>query len=213
MERAQMNIVITATTEFNDYVTPLIQSIREFEPDVKLIVIDNASPEKYPQGDYDLIRFDKKQSWSHMINTGANAADDGWVMFLNDDVLCKGKFMHMISPLSKRYLYAKDIRYKSSSWGIGKRFAYLHGWLMLMQKSVFFNVGGLDENYPASGVDDLDFSWTAQKKGYKLREVKLPFIHLGDQKEFINRRKIGWENYQETMAKSKRYFLNKVCNG
>lgn len=205
-----MNIIITGTTEFDDYFTPLIQSIRQYEPDVKLIIIDNASPEKYPAGDYEVIRFDQKRSWSQMLNAGAKKADDGWLMFLNDDVICKGRFIHLVNTLSKRNIYARAIRHKPASWGTGERLSYLHGWLMLMQKRVFEDVGGFDEHYPASGVDDIDFSWTAQQKGCKLRAVKLPFIHLGDQKDFINRRKVGWGSYQETMAESKRYFLKKA---
>jgi len=208
-----MNIIITGTTEFNDYFTPLIGSIRCHEPKVKIIVIDNASPNKYPVGDYDLIRFDEKRSWSQMLNAGAEAVDDGWLMMLNDDVLCTGTFVETVEALKKNIIYTRDIRYKPSNWGTGKKLAYLHGWLMLMQKRVFGDVGGFDENYPASGVDDIDFSWTAQKKGYKLQAVKLPFIHIADQPGFVHRRKVGWQNYEETMAASKRYFLNKVHGG
>ena len=205
-----ISVIITATNKFGDYATPLIESIRKYEPDVEIILIDNASPKAYQPGNYRVVRFDEQQSWSHMLNRGASEAKGDWLVMLNDDVLCHGGFSKRVESLDMRSIFGPQIRHKPLSW-VGKRIEYLYAWMLVMHKAIFFHVGGFDENYPAAGVDDIDFAWTAQQKGCKIRAVSLPFTHIADQPGFIHRRK-NWDDadFVKRMEASRQYFAKKV---
>jgi GT2 family glycosyltransferase len=147
-----------------------------------------------------------------MLNTGANAAPDGWLMLFNDDVLCYGAFAETVGGFDKNTLYGPNILKKPAFW-VGKPIQYLYGWMIIVQKTAFLDVGGFDENYIAAGVDDIDFCWTAQNKGYRIKSVKLPFTHIADQPDFDHRRKKWDDKYEQNMEKNRQRFAEKVKNG
>jgi len=204
-----LSIIITVYTDFGDYATPLIESIREHEPDVEIIAVDNASTVPFPEGDYTLIRLDKKHTWSHMLNVGARAAANDWLMMLNDDVMCDGKFLDIVDGFDKNALYGNVIHKKPPEW-VGKEITYLYAWLLLMQKDIYNEVGGFDEGYIASGVDDIDFCWTAQQFGHPLKLAGLPFRHVTDEPGFVRRRKKWDANYKANMEHNRLRFEKKV---
>lgn len=205
-----ISIIITATNKFGDYATPLIESIIKYEQDIEIILIDNASPQPYETQGVSIIRFDEQQNWSYMLNTGAQKASGDWLMMLNDDVMCHGIFKKRIEGLDKNGIYGPQIRQKPISW-VGKRIEYLYAWLLIMHRQAFFDIGGFDENYPAAGVDDIDFAWTAQQNGYRLKVLSLPFKHLADQPGFVHRR-TKWDDvdFVKRMEASRSYLEAKV---
>jgi len=77
-------------------------------------------------------------------------------------------------------------------------------WAFAIQKSLFEKIGGMDEWYPKSGVDDIDFCWRAEQMGVTLYAIKLPFIHL---EQF---RRTKWDGFNEQMQKSIEYLKQKM---
>lgn len=205
-----ISVIITVFTDYGDYATPLVKAIRRYEPRVEIIAVDNASAVPFQvRENCNLIRLKQKCSWSHMLNVGANAANGHTFLMLNDDVVCHGSFARAIENLNPKKLYGMAIRKRPTSW-IGQEISYLYAWLMVMDRKLYDDVGGFDEHYPAAGVDDIDFCWTAQKKGYELATVKLPFVHLADQNK--NHRRYNWDDtdFKERMEQSRKYFMQKV---
>ena len=202
-----ISAIITTFTDYGDYTTPLIRSILRYEKmPLEIIVVDNGSRNPYPVGtNYKLIRFNKPVCWSTMLNTGADAATGDWLMLLNDDVLCKGKFSGIVEDLDKKALYGTSMRRKNPSWfNVGKQINYLYAWLLVLTRDSFDKIGGFDEWYPKAGVDDIDFCWRAEQKEIPLKVCHLPFIHLEPH------RREKWDGYQEQMLKSIEYFVEKV---
>jgi GT2 family glycosyltransferase len=203
-------MVITTFTDRGDYTTPFLRSIRRREPkhnDIEIIIIDNGSRNPYPLGsDYKPIRFNDPVCWAKMLNTGVEASCGDWLMLLNDDVLCQGEFVDLIESIDKNSVVGPQMRHKNPSWGAGVQINYLYAWLLAMQRDVFDKIGGFDEWYKLAGVDDIDFCWRAEQKGFALSAVDLPFIHLEPH------RREKWDGYVEQMKKSKEYFIRKVKN-
>jgi len=206
-----ISVVITVYTDFGDYATPLIQAIRACEPEVEIIVVDNASTIPFKADGCTVIRLNKKRSWSHMLNTGAKQASGDWLMLLNDDVVCDGKFAHFVNNLNPNKIYGPEIRCKPKHW-VGEEISYLYAWLLLMRKDVYGAVGGFDEGYIAAGVDDIDFCWSAQEFGYGIGVINLPFRHIADEPEFQHRRKKWSADYQADMELNRKRFAEKVNN-
>lgn len=202
-----ISAIITTFTDYGDYTTPLIRSMKRFEKEpIEFIVVDNASRNPYPVGpDYKLIRFNTLTNWSTMLNTGVDASNGDWVMLLNDDVLCRGPFIEMVEGLDKNNVYGPAMRHKKPGWfDVGVQVNYLYAWLLVMRRSVFDLIGGFDEWYPKAGVDDIDFCWRAEQAGFPLVALDFPFIHLEPH------RRVKWDGYEEQMKKSIEYFVKKV---
>ncbi|HOJ01295.1 MAG TPA: glycosyltransferase [Anaerolineaceae bacterium] len=207
-----ISLIIVANNKWGDFATPYIESVLRYEPNTEIILVDNGSPEPYPSScDYHLIRIDPTEHYNYMaaLNAGARAAHGDWLMFSNDDVLCKGAFAKTIESQSFSWLYGMEVREKPAKWGAGKDFCYVYGWLLIMHRAVWEIVGEFDEYYLHAGFDDLDYSWRCQEKGVPLKILDLPFVHLADQPGNFHRR-MTVEGYKENMKRSKAHFLEKV---
>jgi len=205
-----INVVITNFSDFGDYTTPLIESMRRYEKNkYRLFVIDNGSKEPYPAGNYHLIRYNRPVSWSKMINHGAGLAHPGeWIVFLNDDVLCHGPFVWMFGGLDKKVIYGVKHGRKPPDWhDVGVPIHYIPAWIMAVTKDVFDAVGGMDEWYPKVGMDDIDFCWRAEQRGFPIKITNFPFEHL------MQFRRNKWPGFKEQMQRSIEYFIAKKVKG
>lgn len=202
--------IITSFTDFGDFTTPLITSLRQFEKKpFRIMVIDNGAKEEYPAGNYDRVRFGRPESWARMINKGASLSQGDWMVFLNDDVVCVGSFVDLIEGLDKSAIYGPKIGIKPPEWhNVGVEVKYIPAWIMIIQKELFFRIGGMDEWYPKVGMDDIDFCWRAGQMGVPIKAIDpidLPFRHL----TLYRRNK--WDGFHEQMENSIQYFIdNKV---
>ncbi len=207
-----ISLIIVANSDWGDYATPYIESVVRYEPNTEIILVDNGSKEPYQSGDYKLIRVDQSVHYNYMkaLNIGAKEATGDWLMFSNDDVLCKGTFADTIQAQPYKGMYGMEIRKKPAKWGAGREFCYIYGWLMIMHRAVFEIVGKFDEYYLHAGFDDIDYSWRCQEIGIPVKALDLPFIHLADEPDNFHRRTTV-EGYKDNMVRSKEYFLKKVA--
>ena len=205
-----ISLIIVAQNKWQDYATPFIGSIyRHAGWEVEVVLVDNGSPDPYQKEQFsEVIRLDPDENYNYMkaLNAGARAASGDWLVFCNDDILCTGPFSDQINSLPKDFLYGNEIRQKSRAWGL--EFQYIYGWMLIMHRTLWEDVGPYDEYYLHAGFDDLDFSWRSQRAGYALRKLELPFTHLADLPGGIHRRyKVS--QYTNNMSRSKAHFLKK----
>lgn len=178
------------------YTRPLIESIRQHEPDVQIVVIDNASKEPYP--DLGFVHRTWRMCYSQAINTAARMAPGAdWYVVLSNDVICNGPFAHILAQHDAQVV--GPLLKENQGW------QYLEGWCVCAHKSVWDALGGWDENFQVSSWEDVDFSTTAMEQGYQVVERKdLPFTHLDQRQRF------GLvPNYWDSEAHNVRYFQQK----
>ena len=209
-----ISFVIVANSDWYDFATPYVKSIRKHEPKVEIVLVDNGSKKPYEKiKDYQLVRLETERDYNYMkaLNSGARHTSGDWIVFSNDDVLCCGKFVDRIVGLPQKCLYGMEIREKPANWGLGVGFKYVYGWLLIMHRAVWDEIGEFDEYYLHAGFDDIDYSWRCQRAGIPLKTVPLPFLHLADSPRGYHRR-VEVDGYRENMYRSKMYFLEKVKN-
>lgn len=208
-----ISFIICANNKWGDFATPFINSIYNWHSvwsGIEVVLVDNGSPIPYPgEQPYWTLRLeaDENYNYTKALNVGAGATIGDWLVFCNDDILCTGPFVDDIISLPKNFLYGNEIRQKNKAWGL--EFQYIYGWMMIMHRSLWDAVGPFDEFYKHAGFDDLDWSWRAQQEGYSLHQLELPFIHLSNLPGEIHRRHTV-PGYEQNMARSKAYFLEKI---
>lgn len=200
-----ISIIVVAFANCGDFATPLISSIIEYEQDAEIILVDNASTDPFKASPfYKLLRLNKPVGYSRALNVGIENARGDWLMLLNDDCLCIGRFSRLMSGLSKDALYGINIRTKKPAWGCGEEINYLHGWIQVLHRGTYEKIGPFDENLRYFGMDDIDYGWRAEQIGVALSVVDFPFVHLD-----VHRR-MKQAGFEQQMKESKEYFIRKV---
>ncbi len=199
--------IIVGIDGWEEYTLPLVESIRHNEPLCEMVIVDNESKERYPQylqmGPPLGVGFcytsrTERLCYSAAINHGkawiSDAAD--WIIVLSNDVLCTGPFVHMLEAQG-------DVVAGPQLWH-EHGLAWIVGWCVCIPRKVWDAVGGWDENYIMSSWEDVDFSVSANEKGYPLCPMPgLPFVHL-DQKQ-----RFGLPGYGGSEEANRAYFMRK----
>ena len=180
------------------YTLPLVESIRQHEPDCEIVVIDNASVTPYPQAEY--IHRTERLCYAKAINTAARiAGDSDWYIVLSNDVLCTGPFAEKLAQAPSDYLVGPCLK------RLQGQIPYLEGWCVVASGMVWKALGGWDENYQVSSYEDVDFSLTAIERGFNLGHApQFPFVHLDQRQRFFL-----IPNYWESEDHNVRYFAQK----
>lgn len=193
--------IIVGIDGFERYTLPLIESIQKHEPECQIRVVDNASEAPYPPLQGIMVRSNKRMCYSRAINLGKRVLDDhngsfDWYIVLSNDVLCTAPFAHMLAPQG-------DVVAGPQLWR-EHGLAWIVGWCVCVPKAVWDAVGGWDEHYVMSSVEDVDFSVSANEKGFPLCPMPdLPFVHLDQRQRF------GLPGYAGSEAQNWAYFMRK----
>ncbi|MBX3004569.1 MAG: hypothetical protein KF821_01930 [Anaerolineales bacterium] len=190
----KLSVIFPYTKAYGDFATPYTESIHKHEPAVQVVGVNTEGEPDY--------------RYTQALNQGARQAAGDWLMFTNDDILCQGEFVELVSGLDPNNIYGMELRHKTKEeWGADVE--YLYGWILLMHRQLYDGVGPFEEQYLHAGFDDIDYCWRAKQAGFGLEVIDLPFVHLADQPGGEHRR-YTVPGYREQMARSKRFFLAKV---
>lgn len=160
-------LIAVGIDEYSISTAPLIASVKQHEPAGRLIIVDNCAETPYPKAK----RTDKRVSVSAAMNMGARYAQAvDWLVFMNNDVICTGPYLELLSKLSPDTIYGVDML----DWW-GKR--WLDGWVMAIPRRVWIDVGLWDENFIYAGFEDADYCFRALEMGYQVKTAPLPFVH------------------------------------
>lgn len=177
-----MNIaaLIIGIDGWEQYTTPLIESLAEHEPDVLPVVIDNASATPYPEHPCaPIVQRTERLCYSAAINHAHQIAGPAdWYIVLSNDVLCTGPFVHMLEQMQANCIVGPCLKETHG-------YQYLEGWCVFVPSGVWNALSGWDENFQVSSWEDVDFSQTAMEQGYDvLHAPDLPFVHLDQRQRF-----------------------------
>ena len=163
--------IIIGHNEWVRWTLPLIKSIREHEPTCPIIVVDNDSAPPYPEYEDVFVAWADNESVAKAINAGISAAGwREWYLVLDNDVTCKGKFLHMLDEFEQDSIYGAEFK----DWD---KFRFLIGWCTFFSRKSWETVGPMDEEYVHWGYQEVDWMWRAEQKGFTQRLVKAPFVH------------------------------------
>jgi len=182
---------------WEQYTKPLMDSIFRHEPAARVVVIDNASCEPYPN--LPEVHRTERLCYAAAINQAAQIAGPAdWYIVLSNDVLCTGPFAWVLEQMPLNTIAGPHIA-RNQGW------TYLEGWCVACPAGVWASLGGWDENFQVSSWEDVDFSVTALERGFHVAHVpELPFIHLDQKQRFTL-----IPDYWSSEAHNLRYFLSK----
>lgn len=201
--------IIIGIENWAKYTLPLVESIRKHESGCRIIVVDNASPIPYPQdaktanlgaGNQNSLYTIRTERlcYSAAINAGKAMLNKGydWYIVLSNDVLCTGPFEHLLTPLPPCVAGPQLWHEHGLQWIVG--------WCVCIPRVVWDAVGGWDEGYVMSSVEDVDLSVSAVEKGYALYQMpELPFVHLDQRQRF------GLPGYEGSELLNWQHFIKK----
>ena len=157
---------------FTDYVRPFVASVRAFEPDAHLVIVDNGSPEPYPPMDDALLKRTNNHAIMTSFNKAIGTSKWDWVMLTDTDVLCQGKFLKQVEEFDPRFIYGQQVFTESG-------LTWFDGWLFCIPRQIWDTIGKFDEDFKVTGAfQDLDYCIRAREDGFDLRQCALPFKHL-----------------------------------
>ena len=187
----QTNIIVVGIDQWMEYTEPLINSIQQHEPSVRIIVVDNGSIDPYPHGVVDLLRLPKTVCYAAAINAAMTEIAD-WNIIINNDVLCTGSFIEALEWMRPSAVYGNQLIVHGNLRWLGL-------WLFVISREAWMTVGEFDENFGVCAFEDADFSIRARKAGFDIEKSDLPFHH------FWGKTRWGIPGYEGIRLKNKAY--------
>jgi GT2 family glycosyltransferase len=171
----------------------------------QVVVVDNGSTDgsvnllknfqlQYPQ--LKIIFNQKNLGFARAINQGVKTAKNEIVVLLNNDVVPEADFL---KPLAKDFkdeeVFAVSLNEPQWSWAKGKwikgfveheigpktKKTHLSFWANggsgAFRKSIWLKLGGLDEMFTPFYWEDIDLSYRAWKRGYKILWEPQSIVH------------------------------------
>lgn len=167
--KSSIAVLIVGINQWEWYTLPLIESIRTYEPDVEIVCIDNASDKPYPALEY-VVSLSQRLSYADAINRAAERTKADWLLSLNNDVICQGKFADIIRAQDKNTIYGQQIIEEGGH-------VWLGNWLALIPRDVWQRVGNFDGKFEMCGFEDADYCVRAAALGIATKPIDLPFHH------------------------------------
>lgn len=139
-----------------------------------IIVYNGSATNLIPFKNFNLI-YSQTGCVSKAYNKGVAAANGRYISIFHDDCLVTSSDWHqpMIAAIN-RGAFATSTE---SVYNPHFNLEFLKGTPLLMTKANYELIGGHDEFFFA-GIEDLDFSYRIQSRGYVLKKTKTPYRHF-----------------------------------
>jgi GT2 family glycosyltransferase len=118
-------------------------------------------------------------------NLGVLSSKADVVILMSNDVVVQGDFVeNLLAAVSvnEKTVCSPRIVDWPAGWNEfppEPPIPYAEGWLLAMKRSTWGKIGGFDRRYAPCDYEDVDFSFTAVKKGFNLKQVNVPVQHIG----------------------------------
>lgn len=152
-------------------------AVRDYNPDIKVLVVDNASKRPYTATNLEILRLDKRVGYGEALNAGIEHLTRGaydWYICLNNDcvIVSDGNLTKIIQQLDENVLYGSGWN-KDDMMKIDFQWS---AWLVISQK-IMRKVGLFDVRLSAA-FEDFDYEKRTLDAGFTLNTAALPIAHL-----------------------------------
>lgn len=151
-------------------------------------------------------------SFSANVNRGVKQSSCEYIIVTQDDVMITGNFLPSLKDTLTAYeehdkhCVAGKLLDFDTGWNNfhGYVAPYIEGWFIACKRSVWDDIGGLDEEIKPYDAEDIDLAIRAKKKGYILADFTTPYLqHIRGQTIALDesRRRITEKNIQYVREK------------
>lgn len=197
----------------------------------EIVIVDDKSTDdslvfikKNYSSEIKVVSHKKNRGFSAAVNTGFRSAKNELICLLNTDVLPQKDFLQaVIKSFNDPKVFGISLHEKGYGYGIGKfRDGYIvhdpgkekketthtfwvSGGSGVFRRNIWMKLGGLDEAIlPPFYWEDVDLSYRALKRGYKLLwEPKAKVVH--EHESVIN--KSNFRQFKITLIKERNHLL------
>lgn len=172
----------------------VLEASRQNSNSIKeIIVVDDSSTDdsiKILERDFPkvtIIKHKQNRGFAASVNTGVRTATGVYVCLLNSDVIPSKNFLRStLSLIKPKDVFAVSLHEEGFSWAkgfmrqgfiehtIGEKASEPHisfwasGGSAVFKRSIWFDLGGFDEKLFKFYWEDVDLSYRAQKRGFKV---------------------------------------------
>ena len=180
-----------------DITFPFAMSMRERNPNLDILVIDNASNAPYPEIPlWRTVRMPTREGYNMALNV-ALAEDADWHIVFNNDCMCYHEFESAIGGLDPRTLYGSGWQWSDSF----QMHIQWSAWLAI-SRELKDTIGGFDPQLDA-GFEDFDYQKRAVEAGFALDVFRIDVQHLDAHTRLVE------ADYAARWEKCRLYFSKK----
>ena len=162
-----MIAIIVGYGKLEQYTLPFIRSIKATNPELDILVVDNFSPEPYPEIEgCEVIRNDNSNLFSG-LNFGIKHKKSDWYLLLNNDIIFHKPIIERIKALSQDTLYGFYINPVGGPRGNGLPWEWLSNWCSFLSHKIWEKVGDWDTYFHPMWGEDMDYSKRVLDAGFK----------------------------------------------
>lgn len=147
-----------------------IKSIKDTTEDYEIIVVDNASPVKFPA---DIVNKENKGN-AVAWNQGLEKAKGDYLVLCDNDVEVKKGWTVMTEYADNAIVFPKSKLGDDNYYG-----ERLAGFFWMMSRETFEKLGYVSEEYGIANFEDTDYFMRAQENGVKLLTSPAKVWHKG----------------------------------
>jgi len=154
-------------------------ALQDYNPDINVVVVDNASERPYSSERLDIVRVDRRIGYGAALNVGLKhlGGSYDWYVCLNNDCEYIGgtpenEIRRLLKTYDENTLYGSGVNQDTRL-----PFAWQWSAWLVISRKIKQNVGFFDEELSAA-FEDFDFEYRAMLQGFQLDTAKLPIWHL-----------------------------------
>ncbi len=193
--------VVVGIDHWDDLTRPFVEGLKENNKDMRLLVIDNYSNNKYPDfHGVDIWRMATRLGYGVALNVGAVPFGEkwDWLLCCNNDCICDGNVEDIIKKLPDDTIYGNAWKYDYSGMKNGLP-AVVDSAYLLIPRRVWDKVGMFDSQMDAA-FEEIDYQIRAIEAGFRVDILDLPITHLNlhtrmETEDYMKRWHLTEENF------------------
>jgi GT2 family glycosyltransferase len=190
--------IIIPVFNCSQYTESCLKDLSKLETDHEIIIVDNGSSDNtekiVKQYNAQYIKLASNLGFSKANNIGYAASKGDFVLFLNNDIIVKGKTKNWTDKLIlndenvicvQSGLLNEHFQFIKEGKGlVNEKFGYASGWLLCARRFVWEKLKIAGQMGPWNEAfflyfEDVDLSFRIKKSKIQIDEIDIPIQHIG----------------------------------